>query len=167
MTISLIVAMSENGVIGREGKLPWRLSADLRRFKQLTMGHAIVMGRKTFESLPKLLPGRRSIVVTRRADYHADGAIVAASLPAALSAAAGDTEVFVIGGGEIYREALPLADRLYVTAVAAADVAGDTYFPAWNPADWKRVADEAHPADERNEFDYRFQVFQRTTRRGA
>ena len=114
MRISLIVAMSENRVIGRGGGLPWRLSADLKRFKHLTMGHHLIMGRKTFESIGRVLPGRTSIVVTRQTDYRAAGVVVARSLSEALhiAATAGDDEAFVIGGGEIYRQILPSADQL-------------------------------------------------------
>jgi dihydrofolate reductase len=113
MKISLIVAMSENGVIGRAGQLPWRLSSDLRRFKRLTMGHTLIMGRKTFASIGRPLPGRRSIVVSRRAEFSPGGAERAANLEQALEMAGGDSEVFFIGGAEIYRHALPRAERLY------------------------------------------------------
>lgn len=166
MRTSLIVAVASNGVIGIDGDLPWQLSADLRRFKQLTMGHSIIMGRKTYESLERrlparLLPGRTSIVVTRQEAFPvAPGALLATSLPAAVEQARGGSEVFVIGGAEIYRVALPLVDRMYVTVVAA-DVEGDTFFPAWDPAQWRLVEQSDHLADDRNGFDYSFRVYDR------
>jgi dihydrofolate reductase len=166
MKTSLIVAMANNGVIGIDGDLPWKLSADLRRFKQLTMGHTIIMGRKTYESiaqrLPKrLLPGRTSIVVTRQAAYPvATGALLASSVVTAIELAKGDSEAFIIGGAEIYRAAMPLVSRMYVTVVAA-DVAGDTFFPAWDRDQWQLIETSDHSADERNAFDYRFCVYER------
>lgn len=165
MTVSLIVAASENGVIGRDGGLPWRLSADLQRFKRLTTGHPLVMGRKTWESLGRALPGRTSIVVTRNANYDpgAPGVLVAGGLAPALDLAAacpGGDECFVIGGAELYRAALPAADRLHLTRVAAA-VAGDTSLPKIEWTAWRLAASEAHPADEKNEFPYRFEVYER------
>jgi dihydrofolate reductase len=166
MKTSLIVAIANNGVIGVDGDLPWKLSADLRRFKQLTMGHALIMGRKTYESialrLPDgLLPGRTSIVVTRQDTYSVTpGAILANSVAAAIELASGDSEVFIIGGAEIYRAAMPLVDRMYVTAVDA-DVVGDTYFPAWERAQWQLTERSDHAADERNAFDYSFCVYER------
>ncbi|MDP6469021.1 MAG: dihydrofolate reductase, partial [Pirellulaceae bacterium] len=126
MRTSLIVAIANNDVIGVNGDLPWKLSDDLRRFKQLTMGHSIIMGRKTYESIGRLLPGRTSIVVTRQKAYSVKpGALLAHSVTAAVDLARESSEVFIIGGAEIYRVALPLVDRMYVTAVAA-EVAGDT-----------------------------------------
>src|SRR5262252_9100268 len=115
--LSLIVAMAGNRVIGRDGQLPWRLPADQRRFKALTMGHHIIMGRKTWESIGRPLPGRTSVVVTRNAQYAAPGALLAASLPEALALAQHDPEPFVIGGAEIFREALPFSNRVYLTEV--------------------------------------------------
>lgn len=126
--ISIIAAMASNGVIGRNGGLPWHLPADLRRFRELTVGHAIIMGRKTYESIGRPLPDRLNIVVTRQAEFMAAGVAVAGSLQAALAMAAGEDEVFICGGGEIYRQALPLADRIYLTLL---DVPcdGDVIFP--------------------------------------
>lgn len=160
MRISLIVAVSENGVIGRGGGLPWRLSADLRRFKKLTMGHHIVMGRRTFESIGRLLPGRTTVVLSRRTDYFSEGVLVAADLDRALQLAAGDDEVFIVGGGDIYQLALPRADRVYLTRVLA-QVAGDTHFPPLPSGEWQLTADEPHPADENNDFPFHFQIFDR------
>lgn len=161
MRLSLIVAMTPSGVIGREGDLPWRLSADLRRFKALTMGHCLLMGRRTWDSLGRPLPGRRSIVITRQADFRPPAEVlVAHSLDEAVALAAADDQPFVIGGGEIYRQALPRVARMYVTWVEA-DVPGDTYFPAWNRDDWRRSESHAHSADAKNEYDYTFATYDR------
>ncbi len=144
-TLTLIAAVARNGVIGKDNALPWHLPADLRHFKALTTGHAVIMGRKTWESLPERfrpLPGRQNIVVTRNAGHVAPGATVVASLPAAMAAAARN-EAFVIGGAELYRAALPLADRLQLTEIDA-DYAGDTWFPERDPAQWQELAREAH-----------------------
>lgn len=168
MRISIIAAVATNGVIGRGGKLPWRLSADLRRFKKLTMGHTIIMGRRTWESIGSALPGRRTVVVTRQADYHIDAESVqiASSLDEALrvAEAAGDDEAFIVGGAELYREALPRADRMYFTEVAA-EVEGDTYFPLnfdtldWD--EWEHLETEAHGADEKNDYAFVFVTLER------
>jgi dihydrofolate reductase len=157
--LSLIVAMARNRVIGRAGQLPWHLSADLKRFKALTMGHHIIMGRKTWESIGRPLPGRVSIVVTRQPAYAAPGAHPVDSLSSALEMAQHDPEVFVIGGGEIYREALPLADRIYLTEVDAEFV-GDTFFPALSPGEWQVSARE-HSAAEGTQPGSQFAVYER------
>ncbi len=158
--------MARNGVIGVRGGLPWRLSADLRRFKQLTLGHHIIMGRKTFESIGRLLPGRTTIIVTRQPDYvstnhAAQGALVAHGLNEALELASDDSEAFVIGGAEIYRQALPLAERIYLTEVES-HVAGDAWFPDFDRQAWQLVEQESHPADDRNEFSHIFSVLERS-----
>ncbi|MDA1053208.1 MAG: dihydrofolate reductase [Planctomycetota bacterium] len=160
MRTSLIVAMDRGGVIGREGGLPWHLSADLKRFKQLTMGHHIIMGRKTFESIGRLLPGRTSVVVTRQSDFEAAGAVVAYNLNDAITASSGDEEAFIIGGAEIYHQALPLVDRIYLTEVAA-DVTGDVRFPEFDRTQWTVLERTAQPADERNDHPHTFSVLQR------
>jgi dihydrofolate reductase len=160
MRVSLIVAISENGVIGRQGTLPWRLPADLRRFKRLTMGHHLLMGRKTFESIGRALPGRVSIVLTRRAGYQPDGALVAGDLDSALRMAAADDEVFVIGGEQVYRAGVQRADRIYLTRVHAA-VPGDVCFPAWDCSQWHVLEESTHAADEQHEYAYTFQVLER------
>jgi dihydrofolate reductase len=164
MRISIIAAVAENGVIGRGGRLPWHLADDLRRFKRLTMGHTIVMGRRTWESIGRRLPGRRMVVVSRQTDYHAavEGVEVAASLDAALqlAAAAGDEEAFVVGGAELYREALKVADRLYLTSVLA-DVAGDTHFPGIDWNNWCLLEAEAHQADPNNDYAYSLELYER------
>jgi dihydrofolate reductase len=162
--LSIIAAVSENNVIGRDGGLPWRLSADLARFKRLTMGHAIIMGRRTWESIGRPLPGRTSIVISRQSNWRTEGASVAGSLDAALEVArqsdVDQSEVFVIGGAAVYALALPRAERLYLTRVHA-DVEGDVEFPAvdWNA--WQLCEESHHAADERNDFAHTFQVWLR------
>lgn len=160
MPLSLIVAVAENGVIGRGGALPWHISADLKRFKQLTMGHAIIMGRKTWESLGRPLPGRRSIVVSRNPQFAAAGAEVVPSLDAALQLAADDSEVFVIGGASLYEEALAKADRLYITRVLAK-VEGDTNFPAYDAGQWKRIEPGQVEVNAVSGLRYRFERYER------
>jgi len=145
--VSLIVAMARNGVIGKDNRLPWHLPEDLKRFKRLTMGHHIIMGRKTYESIGKLLPGRTTVIVSRSQDYLVPGAIIAHSLEEAIDRCANNDEIFVIGGAEIYRAALPLADRLLITQIDR-EIAGDTVFP---PVDWSRWRElERHPCVEAN-----------------
>jgi dihydrofolate reductase len=161
--IALIAAMAENRVIGRANRLPWRLSGDLRRFKALTMGKPVIMGRKTYESIGKPLPGRSNIVVTRDRGYRAQGCRVVHSLEQALEAAAGDAEVMVIGGAELYRQSLERAERIYLTRVKA-EVDGDALFPYIEPQQWREVERESHRADEKNEFDYDFITLQRVSR---
>jgi dihydrofolate reductase len=134
--------MAANRVIGADGRLPWHLPADLRRFKAATMGHHLIMGRSTFESIGRALPGRTSIVLTRDPDATFPGALVAHSLPEAIAAAAGDPEVFIVGGEEVFRSALPIADRILLTEIAL-DVAGDTVFPELAPGDWTVVERES------------------------
>jgi dihydrofolate reductase len=142
--VSLIVAMARNGVIGKDNQLPWHLPEDLKRFKRLTMSHHIIMGRKTYESIGKLLSGRTSVIVTRKQDYLVPGAVVVHSLEEAIARSANDDEIFVIGGAEVYRAALPLADRLLITQIDR-EVAGDTVFP---PVDWSRWREiERHPME--------------------
>jgi dihydrofolate reductase len=145
--ITIVVARAQNGVIGREGQLPWRLPADLKRFKVLTMGSVMIMGRKTFDSLPGLLPGRRHIVLTRNGDWEADGAEIASSAEDALALASGEP-VSVIGGAEIFARFLPLASRIELTEVLA-DVAGDTMMPDPRASGgWHETWSEAHPAED-------------------
>ena len=158
--ISLIVAASENGVIGRDGNLPWRQSDDLRRFKAVTMGKPIVMGRKTWESIGRPLPGRQNIVVSRQPGLEIEGADVVASPAEAVDAATSANEIMIIGGSEVYALFLPLADRVYLTRVHA-DVEGDAWFPALGD-DWRLVSDERHAADDRNEHDMSFRIYERT-----
>ncbi len=164
MVLTLIAAMSENRVIGRDGGLPWRLPDDMRHFMRTTRGHTVIMGRRTWESMDGPLKDRRNIVLTRQADYAAEGAEVVRTLEEAIRRAseqAGDEEpVFVIGGGEIYAQALEIADRLDLTIVHA-ELEGDAGFPAWSPRDWRLVSEEAHPADERHAHAFTFRVYER------
>lgn len=158
--ISLIAAAAANGVIGADGALPWRLSDDLRRFKALTLGKPVVMGRKTWASIGRPLPGRHNIVLTRRRDLSIEGCTVATSVSEALAVAGDAAEVMVIGGGEIYALFLPLATRVYLTHVHA-DVAGDARFPALDPDLWRRESQEPHEADDVNEWPFTFAVYAR------
>ncbi|HEY7774998.1 MAG TPA: dihydrofolate reductase [Kineobactrum sp.] len=165
-TVALMVAVAANGVIGNAGGLPWHLSEDLRYFKRTTMGKPIIMGRKTWESIGRPLPGRPNIVVTRSEGLAIAGAHVVGSLDAALALAAGlapsagATELMIIGGGQLYEAALPLADRLYVTEVHA-EVAGDTRFPALDWQQWQQISREEHPAQQPNPYSYAFVVYER------
>jgi dihydrofolate reductase len=162
--ISFVVAVSKNGVIGREGGLPWHISSDLKRFKEITMGKPVVMGRKTWESLPRRpLPGRRNIVITRSKDFVADGAEVAATPEEALKLCGDTPEVAVIGGGEIYRLFWPLVDRLYLTEVDL-EVAGDTHFPVVSPAEWREVGREFHPRGEKDSAAFTLRILDRMTK---
>ena len=155
MKISIIVAMDSNGVIGRENELPWHLPADLQHFKHTTMGKPILMGRKTWESIGRPLPGRTNIVITRDSDYQADGCVVVNSIDAALAAAGEQDEVMVIGGAEFYRQVLPRTDTLYLTRIHAS-FDGDTVFPELNAARWHEVERSDRTADEKNPYDYSF-----------
>ncbi len=158
--LSCIVAASENFVIGRGGDLPWHLPRDLKRFRRLTMGHHIVMGRRTWESIGRPLPGRTSIVLSRREGSGIEGALVVRSLDAALEAAADDSEVFVIGGENVFAEALPRSNRLYLTLVHA-EVDGDVYFPGGSLDGWQLVEDERFAADGKHAYDCSFRVYVR------
>ena len=151
--IYLIAAVAKNGVIGANGKLPWHLPEDLRHFKKLTLGHPVIMGRRTWESLGKPLPGRENIVVSRKSGFAAPGASVAASLEAAVALCTGEAVAFVIGGAEIYAAALPLADGLVLTEIQQ-DYDGDTRFPAWNRDAWRATQKETHTSDEGVRFDF-------------
>ncbi len=163
--ISLIAAVSENGVIGRDNQLPWRLSSDLQRFKVLTMGHHLIVGRKTFLSIGQPLPGRHMIVLTRDAAYRPSGVQVAGSLPEALDLISGDEKAFIGGGSELFKEALEQVDRLYLTIVHAV-VKGDSFFPEIDSTKWEIRSNEAHPADQKNEYSSTFQVLDRVSAEG-
>ncbi len=160
MKIVLLAAMSENRVIGRENRIPWHLPADLRRFKATTTGHHLIMGRRTFESIGKPLPGRTSIVLTRRPEYRPQGVLVAHTLDEALGLCAGDEEVFVIGGEAIYRLALPRADEIQLTVVHAT-IKGDARFPRFEGCEWDLVEDERFEADEHHEHGHSFRRYRR------
>lgn len=157
--LSIIVAMSTNRVIGLNNRLPWRLSADLKRFKSLTLGHTLLMGRQTYQSIGRPLPGRTIVVLTRQKDFAPEGVLVAHSLDEALTLATGE-EVFIAGGAQIYHQTLPLADRLYLTIIDAP-VAGDAYFPAFDESDWQLLSEERHDPSEANPYSYRFLVYER------
>lgn len=167
MRVSLIAAVADDGVIGRDRDLPWRLPADWRRFKRLTMGHHLLMGRRTWESIARPLPGRTIVVISRGAPELPAGVHLAASLDDALALArrAGDDEAFIAGGAQIYRLALPLADRLYLTRVHARPE-GDVFFPALDWSRWRRRRCHHHPADERNECAHTFEIWSRRPRAG-
>ncbi len=164
--INLVAALARNRVIGRRNELPWRLPEDLRRFKALTLGHPVIMGRRTHESIlaavGRPLPGRLNIIVTRSPDYAAPACIVAASLEAAYAAAGPATEVFVIGGAEIYRAALPGAHRLHLTEIDA-DFDGDVWFPDLPPGAWREVARESRPPGTEFAHGHAFVVYERVT----
>jgi dihydrofolate reductase len=162
MIVSLLVAMDEGGGIGKEGKIPWRLSADLRRFKSLTMGHFILMGRKTYESIGRPLPGRASVVITHNPAYQAEGCLVAYSLEEALRLAetGSESEAFVIGGGEIFVLALPVANRIYLTRVHARTDC-DVFFPALDFSEWRELDRIEQEANEKNQFSFTYQVLER------
>lgn len=151
--VYLVAAVAQNGIIGANGKLPWRLPEDLKHFRNLTMGHPVIMGRRTWESLRKPLPGRENIVISRSMGYQAPGASVAASLEGAIALCAGEPVAFVIGGAEIYAAALPLAKGLVLTEIHK-DFAGDRRFPDWNRVGWRETQREAHAAADGMRFDF-------------
>ena len=160
--LNIIVAVAENGVIGGSNTLLWHISEDLRRFKQLTTGYTVIMGRKTYLSIGRPLPNRRNIVISRQADLQIEGCEVFSSLEAAIAACreAGAEQAFVIGGGEVYRQALPLADRIHYTRVCHP-YEGDTTFPALDPAEWTLVSEERFERGEKYEYPYSFEVYER------
>lgn len=160
--VSLIVARARNGVIGRDNTLPWHLREDLKRFKAQTLGKPILMGRKTFESIGRPLPGRTNIVLTRDPDWSAPGVIAVRSVEEALAQASGARELVTIGGAEVYRLVMPLARRVYLTNVQA-DVPGDTYFPELDPTQWADVDCTAQPADAHNDYPVTFVTLERRT----
>lgn len=156
--ISIIVAIAQNGVIGGENSLLWHISEDLQRFKRITGGHTVVMGRKTYESIGRPLPNRTNVVITRQTDYKAEGCTIVNSLEAAIEMSG--EEVFIIGGGEIYARAMPLADRFYLTRVCA-DYEGDVSFPEWNAAEWDLVDSERHERGEAFPHPFEFLTYDR------
>lgn len=156
MRISIIAAMAKNRVIGCRNALPWHLPEDLKHFRNLTMGHHILMGRKTFESIGKPLPGRTSVVISRNPEFSRPGVAVAASIEDGISRCGDDAEIFFIGGAELYRQALDFADRIYLTEIAQ-DFEGDSCFPEIDPRTWCEVSREAHEGD----FEYHFVIYQR------
>lgn len=160
MILSLVVAYARGGVIGKDNKLPWRLSADLRRFRTITLGKPVVMGRRTFESIGHPLDGRTNIVLTRDPAYFPAGTLVARSLDEAIARAGDAGEIMVIGGADVFAQALPRADRMYVTEIDA-EIDGDRSFPAFDRAEWREVERSDHQPDESNPYRYRFVTLER------
>ncbi|MDQ6987217.1 MAG: dihydrofolate reductase [Mariprofundaceae bacterium] len=160
MLLSLIAAMDENRLIGAQNRLPWRLPADMQWFKKQTMGKAILMGRATFASIGKALPGRKNIVLSRNSDLHLDGCTVIHDLSELAQAANGEDETMVIGGAQIYNLTLPLANRLYITRIHTA-FSGDTYFPEFDAAEWRQTYHQDNTADEANRWPYTFRILER------
>lgn len=158
--LSLVVAVSENNAIGKNNQLLWHLPADLKHFKQITSGHTIIMGRKTYDSIGKPLPNRRNIVITRQQNLQIEGVEVVGSLEEAVALCANENEVFVIGGAEIYKTALPLAQKIYLTTVHQSFEA-DAFFPEINPNEWTETEKESHSPDEKNAFSYTFSTLER------
>ena len=158
--LSIIVAISDNNVIGTGNTLPWRMSDDLKRVKLLTMGHHLIMGRKTFESIGRPLPGRTTVIITRQADYKSEGCVVVNTLQDAIRTASADPEAFIFGGGEIFREAIPFVDRIYLTRIHTT-VKGDTFFPELIPNEWDVVDEKEFSADEKNEYSCTLRILQR------
>lgn len=162
MIISLIAAIDEQLGIGKDGRLPWHLSSDLKRFKQLTMGHHIVMGRKTYETIGRALPGRIMIVLTRQQDYHPIDSLVMHSIKDAIRTAreAGDSELFIIGGGDIFRQTMNVADKIYLTSVHT-DAQADIFFPTFDPAEWEVIEQEKNIKVEQDDYSSDFLVYRR------
>ena len=158
--LSIIAAMALNRAIGIHNTLPWRLPEDLKRFKALTMNHHIVMGRKTYDSIGKPLPGRDTVIVTRNMDYAVPGCIAVNSLDAALTVSHGDTEVFFVGGAELYRQALPIAHRIYLTEIQRV-FDGDAFFPEFDKSQWIETSRERHRTEGGNSFEYHFVIYDR------
>jgi dihydrofolate reductase len=160
MKVSLIAAMGENRELGLDNRLPWHLPDDLKRFKAITKNHAVIMGRKTYESIGKPLPNRKNIIVTRNKNYKAEGCTVVNSIEEAINEAGDDHEVFVIGGSEIYAAALPRADKMYLTFVATS-LAADARFPEFNEKEWRILGEEPHARDEKHPHSFVYKVYER------
>ena len=156
----MIAAAAENNALGKENDLVWHLPDDFKRFKKLTTGHHIIMGRKTFESFPQPLPNRTHIIITRNKDYKAEGAVVVHSLERAIEIAKGDSQPFIIGGGEIYKLALPYSDNIELTRVHS-DFKADTFFPEIDEKEWKLVNEEFHPTDENHKYAFTYLTYER------
>lgn len=160
MILSIIVAFANNRVIGKDNQLIWHLPNDLKHFKNITSGHTVIMGRKTYESIGRLLPNRKNIIITRNSEYKLEGAEIHHSLKSAIDSCASEEEVFIIGGSEIYGQSLPLAGRLYITEVLH-DFEGDAFFPEINFDEWKLVSEEQGVVDEKNKWEHRFRFYTR------
>lgn len=161
---SIIAAMSDNRVIGRNGTLPWRMPADLAHFKRITMGHPILMGRKNHEDIGRPLPGRSNIILTRQQGFQAQSCIVVHHLKEVESVVPDDTEIMVIGGADIYAQLMPRANRIYLTLIHA-QIEGDTFFPKFDQAEWEETEHQDYPADERNACSYSFLTLERKRNR--
>lgn len=159
--ISLIAAMARNRIIGKDNDMPWHLPADLAHFKRVTMGKPVIMGRRTYESIGFPLPGRKNVVITRNAEYAPEGVVVVGSVEAALAEVSDAEEVMIIGGGQLYREMLPHADRLYLTQIQA-DIEGDTEFPDYTVFEWNEIGREVYEADEKNAYDLEFVTLEKS-----
>ena len=166
MIVSLVAAMSENRVIGRNGQLPWHLPADLKYFKKLTVDHTVIMGRKTFDEIKRPLDNRRNVVITRNRGFQPHGVTVVPSLDEALALAATEEEVFSVGGGEIFRLALPRADRLYLTVIHA-HIEGDTFFPPFDSDGWVLEDEDRHEPDDKHAYAFSFRRYRRIRGSGA
>jgi len=151
--LSLIAAVARNGVIGKDNTLPWHLPEDLKRFRALTTGHHIIMGRKTYESINRLLPGRTTVIVTRNPDYQVEGALIAGSLQHAVELCGGDEEAFLIGGAELFLDGFRLGDRIYLTEIDA-DFVGDVFMPPFDPAEWHETSREKHHSSQGWDYSY-------------
>jgi dihydrofolate reductase len=160
MNISIVASIGKNNELGINNKLLWHLSDDLKNFKEITTGHTIVMGEKTYESIGKPLPNRRNIIITRIKDYEKAGCEVAHSPEDVLKLTENDNEIFIIGGGQIYKLFLPIANKLYLTEVDTS-LEADTFFPKFNQDDWNLVSSTHHPKDERNEYSFSFNVYEK------
>jgi dihydrofolate reductase len=158
--ISIIVAMAKNRTIGINNTLPWRCPEDLKHFKALTMGHHMIMGRKTFDSIGKPLPGRTTVVVTRDRELTIEGCLIAYSLPEAIAACAGDEQIYIVGGADIYAQALPLADTLYITEIQQ-NIAGDAHFPEFDHSAWQEIARDVHTQLIPQPLEYHFVTYRR------
>ncbi len=160
MSVAILVAMAKNRTIGIDNTLPWRCPEDLQHFKRLTMGHHMIMGRKTFESIGKALPGRTTVVLTRDATLQIDGCLIANSLQQALELCANDAQIFIVGGAEIYAQSLPVADTLYITEIQQ-NVTGDAHFPEFDKTGWTETAREVRCQDQPEPLDYHFVTYRR------
>lgn len=159
MTLTLIAAAAENNALGKDNQMIWHLPEDFKRFKQLTTGHYIIMGRKTFESLPKLLPNRTHVVITRQPGYTADGCVVVNSLEEAIKICPQNEEIFIIGGGEIYKQSIAIADKIELTKVHGISPEADAFFPEIDLSLWEMTEEIFHPNDEKHAYDMSFQTF--------
>ncbi len=160
MNLAIIVATDKAGLIGKDNDLPWKLSADLQYFRRVTMGKPIIMGRKTYESIGRPLPGRKNIIISSNKHYEAEGCDVCHSVEQAVAACGDVEEAMVMGGASLYKVFLPYANKLYLTLVDAL-LEGDTWFPEWDRNDWSEISRQDHPADDKNEYPYSFIVYQR------